>query len=72
MGVIFQKRPGVDWRFGLLGEAAHARDEIVSIGFVLEDWAFFDPPDDNVVQGAGGIQPWLRGMVGLLGRLGYF
>lgn len=59
MSVVVKQCPGIDDRAGIDCDFAHAVDKIGSILVVINDLAFFDPPHDDMVQGAGGIQSGL-------------
>ncbi len=56
MGVVSQKRPGVNCRAGLYGKISEPGREPVAVLLIIDDPAPFYSPDDHVMQCPGYVQ----------------
>lgn len=63
MGVIGHQGPSVYFGFSIRSKISEAGYEILSIIFIIEYFSLFYPPDDNMVQGTGGVQTSLAGHI---------
>jgi hypothetical protein len=61
VGVVREEGPGVERRPGGRGEVAQSRHERLAVLFIGHDLPAFQPPEDDVVHRAGGIEPRLSG-----------
>jgi hypothetical protein len=63
MGMIFQQRPSQYSRLGIQSNEPQSLDQILSILVIIHDTAFFNPSNDDMMQGTGSIQPGLSGHI---------
>jgi hypothetical protein len=61
MGVIGQQGPCVDMGFGLFGKIAQAFNETLPVPVIGYNLLFFNPSDDDMVEGSGSIESGLPG-----------
>ena len=61
VGVVGEEGPGVEGRPGCRGDVPQAPEERRAVFGIRDDRPPLDPPEDDVVQRAGGIEPCLSG-----------
>jgi hypothetical protein len=61
MGVIGHQRPRVDMGFRLFGKIAQAFNEVLPVPVIIHNLPFFNPADDDMVEGPGSIESRLSG-----------
>jgi hypothetical protein len=69
MKMIGDQCPGVTGRFGVIEDCAQAIKKIVPVLIVYKDFAPFDTPDNDVVQGTGRVYAGLARHAGLFSSL---
>jgi len=52
---------GINPGFGLFGKIPQSFDKVLPVFVVIDDPALFNPQEDNMVKGSGGIEPRLAG-----------
>ena len=63
MNMVGHRRPGVNWCFSFYKDSTESFDKLIAILIIFEDFAFFDPSNDDVMKGTGSIYSGFTGMM---------